>query len=421
LVPLLPRFGYAADVDVVIIGAGSAGLSASKVFMEKGVSFKLLEAKNRIGGRALTDSAAFGKPFDLGCALQHQAANNPFVDYARKNRFKIGPLPADKFSKVWIGRREASGGQYTAMDRQYKKFEKALISAGQFNKDISVAEAISGIKAGKYDQMVMNWMLAGTDPKKVSLMDWYSGKDGEDYFCPAGYGTLVQHFGSDVPVELETEVTEIDWSGPGVKVTCSQGTIHAKHCVITVSNGVLASGKITFTPAINERQDIVSGIPMARYITVGLKFRRRNMLPTKRNAWFHTLNKGKVLGWIDDIGASGVVRANIHGNVAENLEQQGERAVIQFALDEMRSALGSKSVPKPRKTKTYLWGRDPHVLGTWSVARPGFGSKRYLLRRSIGERLHFAGEACHYNMYTTCHGAMLSGSQTARQLANLLK
>ena len=62
--PFVPLAGYAADVDVIIIGAGAAGLSAARYFMRKGISFRLLEVKNRTGGRALTDTHTFGKPFD---------------------------------------------------------------------------------------------------------------------------------------------------------------------------------------------------------------------------------------------------------------------------------------------------------------------------------------------------------------------
>jgi hypothetical protein len=64
--PFVPLAGYAADVDVIIIGAGAAGLSAARYFLRKGISFRLLEAKNRTGGRALTDTHTFGKPVRLG-------------------------------------------------------------------------------------------------------------------------------------------------------------------------------------------------------------------------------------------------------------------------------------------------------------------------------------------------------------------
>ncbi|WP_246811565.1 FAD-dependent oxidoreductase [Mesorhizobium silamurunense] len=64
------------DVDVVIIGAGSAGLSAAKTLRAAGLSFTLLEAMSRIGGRAWTSDRHFGMPFDIGCAWLHAADRN---------------------------------------------------------------------------------------------------------------------------------------------------------------------------------------------------------------------------------------------------------------------------------------------------------------------------------------------------------
>ncbi|HEV2899743.1 MAG TPA: FAD-dependent oxidoreductase [Pseudaminobacter sp.] len=56
------------DIDVAIVGAGSAGLAAAKTLRSAGLSFTVLEAMNRIGGRAWTSTEHFGVPFDIGCA-----------------------------------------------------------------------------------------------------------------------------------------------------------------------------------------------------------------------------------------------------------------------------------------------------------------------------------------------------------------
>ncbi len=417
--PFMPKAGFAADTDVVIVGAGAAGLGAAHVFKEKGISFKLLEAKNRIGGRAVTDTEKFGKPFDLGCTFQHQADKNPFVDYARKNGFKIGPLPPDEQSLIWVGRSEASGRQYNAIDSQYKKMEAAIIKAGQSGLDISLAEAAAKVPETRYDRMIAHWLISEDNAEKKSILDWWNGADGDDYLAPAGYGTIVQHYGRSIPVELNTIVSSIDWSGSGVKITTDRGTVTAKHCIVTVSNGVLASEQIRINPVPKKRQEVVNGIPLTNYATIGLQFKRKNILPTKRNAWFFHVNKNdnSSMTWVEDIGGSGVVRGNVYGDVAKNLEMKGEKALINHAVEELKYALGSNSVPEVINAKASMWSQDRFTLGTWSSAKPGFGSKRYILRRSVAERLHFAGEACHGNMYSTCHGAMLSGREVAGRIS----
>jgi monoamine oxidase len=190
---------------------------------------------------------------------------------------------------------------------------------------------------------------------------------------------------------------------------------------VTVSNGVLDSGMIEFTPPLKKRQEVVHGIPLARYSTVGLKFSRSKIVSTPTNAWLHALDDNdKHIAWAGNIGGSGVLRANIHGQAAEDLEQEGKAALIDHVTVKLKNLLGGDKLPKLMKADTYLWSVDPHILGTWSAASPGFGNKRKQLRYSYGKRVHFAGEACHKDMYSTCHGAMLSGATTAAKISKIL-
>ena len=71
-----------SDVDVVIVGAGAAGIGAAKTLRRLGKSFVVLEASHRIGGRAYTEEVRPGMPFDLGCHWMHSASLNPFVKIA---------------------------------------------------------------------------------------------------------------------------------------------------------------------------------------------------------------------------------------------------------------------------------------------------------------------------------------------------
>ena len=82
-----------SDVDVVVVGAGAAGLSAARTLTEKGHSVAVLEARSRIGGRAFTESNTFGVPYDHGCHWLHDESSNPWVKYGQDHGFDLYPAP----------------------------------------------------------------------------------------------------------------------------------------------------------------------------------------------------------------------------------------------------------------------------------------------------------------------------------------
>lgn len=95
------------DVDVVIIGAGAAGLAAAKTLGKAGTSFHVIEARDRIGGRAWTTSTDFGVPFDIGCAWLHAADRNPFFPEAQAAGWTLHHHDAG-LDHLWFGSKQAS-------------------------------------------------------------------------------------------------------------------------------------------------------------------------------------------------------------------------------------------------------------------------------------------------------------------------
>src|SRR5437764_5924784 len=84
----LPR-----DADIVVIGAGAAGIAAARRIMAANRKVILLEATDRIGGRCMTDTTTFGVPFDRGARWMHNPDTNPMIKLARGAGLEIGPAP----------------------------------------------------------------------------------------------------------------------------------------------------------------------------------------------------------------------------------------------------------------------------------------------------------------------------------------
>src|SRR3977135_3413879 len=122
-----------SSVDVVIIGAGAAGLGAANALKNSSLSVIVLEARDRVGGRAHTIMASPDVTFDVGCGWLHSADQHPFVPIAEKLNFEI-----NKSLPPWRDR--AYGKAFPQDDRDdfiralnafYDRAEKAAIEAEQ--------------------------------------------------------------------------------------------------------------------------------------------------------------------------------------------------------------------------------------------------------------------------------------------------
>jgi monoamine oxidase len=119
-----------ANVDVVIVGAGSAGLHAAHRLRQLGKSVAILEARSRIGGRAYTDKETFGVPFDRGCAWLHKADDNPYTPLARQWNYTLQEHDTT-LEGLYFRDREASAEARAAIARAEESLDARLTKTGR--------------------------------------------------------------------------------------------------------------------------------------------------------------------------------------------------------------------------------------------------------------------------------------------------
>ena len=423
--PLLSRGSAAAEVDVVVVGAGAAGLSATRELRSRGISVATLEASSRIGGRAHTDLARFGVPYDIGAHWLHNAASNPFVKHAKDNGFTVYPAPDTE--TLYVGDREASDEEYSAFDAAYRNAIGAISAAGRRGRDVSPASVVPD--GGKWHDLVHfvigPWEM-GKDFDTFSCADWWSGEDGADWYCEEGYGTLVAHRARDLDVHLSARVQSIDWSGSGVAVETGKGRVRAKACIVTVSTGVLASGDLRFVPALpEEKVESFHGISMGHYDHIALFF-DENVFGTGPdeyllyNADSHGAHSPALMGLLTNVSGTGLTLAEVGGDFARELEEAGAEEAIDFARSELRKMFGAAIDRHLVRAHFTRWGHNPLTRGAYASAEPGAYRLRAVLRRPVGDRLWFAGEACSAAEWATVAGAHESGRRTALDVAAAL-
>ncbi|MFY9212692.1 MAG: NAD(P)/FAD-dependent oxidoreductase [Aestuariivita sp.] len=409
------------DVDVVVIGAGIAGLSAARVLIDAGHTVTVIEAADRIGGRAYTDTETFGVPFDHGCAEINHAHMNPWAAYAKRAGFDLHDA-TNAGSTYYVDGVLANSAQRAAYNRAWGAVTSALAKAGEAGLDVAASsvlpEAMTGMGAAQTWIGPMDWAV---DFKDLSTADYWNSEDSsQNYWVPAGLGAVVADFGAGMPVFLNTPAARVDWSGQGVQVETSNGTIRAKACICTVSTGVLNSGAIRFGNGLPAwKEQAINDVPMGLLAKVALEFKdtRLGLIP---NRWLDYYVPDEMpaeasyfLTWPFEYP---YVVGFIGGDFGWELSRAGEADAIDFVLGEIVEIAGSDARNQFVKGKLTDWATNPLVLGGYGAARPGRHSARADLARPVEDRLFFAGEAMATPFNALCSGAFFSGRDAAKDV-----
>jgi len=408
------------DVDVVVIGAGITGLAAARTLQEAGHSVSMIEAADRIGGRAYTESDTFGVPHDHGCSWINHADKNPWALLAKRGGFETMDHTSAG-SAYYVDGALATSAQRKANNQGWGTVTQALASAGTAGMDVAASSVIPADAANT--GVAQTWigpMDWGVDFKDLSTTDYWNTEDSyQDLLVREGLGSVVAHFGQDIPVSLNTAARSISWGGDGVTVETDKGMIRAKACICTVSTGVLNAGHIAMNGLPVSHQEAINDLPMGLLAKVTLQFKdtRLGFVP---NHWmdYHVPNEmpaeaAYFLTWPFDYN---YMVGFVGGAFGWELSRAGQDAAVDFALGEVVKIAGSKARDKFVKGHLTDWATNLLVLGGYAAARPGRFSARATLAQPVENRLFFAGEALATPYNALCSGAFFSGRDTAKRV-----
>ncbi|MFN3281948.1 MAG: flavin monoamine oxidase family protein [Tabrizicola sp.] len=403
------------DVDVVVVGAGCAGLGAAKRLRAAGRSFQVVEAMGRIGGRAWTTTSDFGVPFDMGCAWLHAADRNPFFSEAQAAGWTLFHHDMG-LDHLWFGKRRASDEEMARVAAADSAL-RACLEAHE-GPDDRLSGLIADCHCLRANSTFAGPMDFGADDDEISIADFRAAADLDpNYFTKEGFGALIHRWGADVPVTLDCPVRRIRWDGPGVEVETARGTIRAQAVIVTVSTGVLAFEDIAFTPDLPAgHQEAIFDLPMGLLtkIPVRIEGTRLGLNPfddllIERHAR-HDLY---FLAFPFDLD---LMVGFVGGDFAWEMEAAGAAAAVDFVTDRLADLFGSDVRRAVRHGTMTNWGAERHVRGGYSAARPGKAQAREVLKHPVGERIWFAGEALAGGLKQTAAGARLSGEAAAGQV-----
>lgn len=397
--------------EVLVIGAGCAGIAAARALRAAGRSCVVLEAGGRVGGRAHTCDS-LGVPFDHGATWLHQARENPLTAHIAAH------IDHDTVRErhLHLGERFATAAEFQDYWGAHAAFEDALAEA-PLAPDRPVTEVAP--YGGRWDATIAHWLgsqINGAELERISLEDYVrTDLDGLNLLPREGVGGLLARLAEGLDIRLNHPVRHLRWDGAGVVAQGDFGAMRAARAIVTVSTGVLAAGGLRFTPELPAAtRDAIAGLPMGLLTKFAFRLRRDvGVAPFHSARRTVTAAAPQPMSWVFRPFGAPIVFGFVGGARAWDLLREGIVATEAAARADFAAMFGSdEALGEALVTR---WGDDPLFLGSYSHARPGHHGSRAMLATPLGEgRLVFAGEATHSRFAGTVAGAWLSGEAAAR-------
>nr|WP_298681759.1 NAD(P)/FAD-dependent oxidoreductase [uncultured Dongia sp.] len=408
--------------DIAIIGAGAAGIAAARRLAELKQDYLLLEAKDVIGGRCVTDTQTLGAPVDLGAHWLHSPALNPLKGFADQLGIQHGVALEGRYSRngAWL----SAADQTACTDYVDACFER-VVQATAGGKDIAVADLFADVAPSPWHDVFLAELQAkqGVAPKDCSALDlaryvW----EGDDLPVIGGYGTLLTQLAQGLALRCATPVTRIDWSGRRhIQITTPAGTLAVQRVILTVSTALLARG-IDFHPLLPAwKQDAIANLPLGSCNKVALRF-AESALGDCPPSLIMPLRGTESVELVVREGGLDIATCLFNGPVSRDLALAGPAAMADYALERLVEIFGHalRTAVLPQRV-TVDWDKDHYIGGCFSAARAGHADARMALARDVDNRLFFAGEATSPDFIGDVHGAWFSGITAAEAAATALK
>ncbi|XP_015884106.3 lysine-specific histone demethylase 1 homolog 1 [Ziziphus jujuba] len=438
--------------NVVIVGAGLAGLVAARQLVFLGFKVVVLEGRARPGGRVKTkkmkgDGAEAAA--DLGGSVLTGINGNPLGVLARQ----LG-LPLHKVRDICPLYLPDGKAVNSEIDSKVEvSFNKLLDRVCKLRHtmieevksvDVSLGTALEAFRRvynvaeDAQEQMLLNWHLANLEYANATLMSnlsmaYWDQDDpyemgGDHCFIPGGNETFLRALAEDLPIFYERTVESIRYGSDGVLVYAGGQEFRGDMVLCTVPLGVLKKGSIEFVPDLPQRKkDAIQRLGFGLLNKVAILF-PYNFWGGDIDTFGHLTEDPSMRGEFflfysySSVSGGSLLVALVAGEAAIRFELMSPVESVRRVLDILRGIFNPKgiAVPDPIQAVCTRWGKDNFAYGSYSYVAIGSSGDDYdILAESIGDgRVFFAGEATNKQYPATMHGAFLSGM---REAANMLR
>ena len=422
------------DEKVVVIGAGMAGLAAAATLARRGVSVTILEAResNRRPDAHGPIARVRGRPGRIvGAWNRRQSDHRTGPQVLRKAR-------ATRFEEALAFDIDGTKLEPSDVLRSYLRLEVALSHAaerlpksGDASLETAVHRAFDMSKWSPAERRRLELAAALTEisdaARLAELSSRYTGEykqfSGGDHLVVSGYDVVPHYLAKGLDIKTGVVARQIDSRGSDLAVETNSGTLRANRIVITVPLGVLQAGQIRFVPELpSENQSAIHRMGMGVMNKMVLKFDQPFWPPEPHVLVYADQQRGKYPLFLNLLHFTGqpVLVCLVPPSYENALETLTEADAKASAMSVLRTMFG-RNAREPLSVLQTRWKADPWSRGSYSFdklgATPG---DRDRLAAPVQGRIFFAGEATHRRMFSTVHGAYLSGCRAGDEILQRL-
>jgi monoamine oxidase len=417
--------------DVVVVGAGMAGVTAARELAVGGARVIVLEANNRVGGRVQTVRDFADVPIETGAEFIHGVGAATWYD-VRAAGLRVQSVP---YSRTWFA---GSGGGTRWLPLHllhpgvWRSFDILWSLHRLRGDDMSAASFITKKgyqgRARELAQLTLTAHLPG-GVDEVGVQGLAADgvlhlEEGVNHRVIDGYDRLPQHVAAGLDIRFGCPVATIAWATDGVELTLQDGrTFIGRAAICAVPHGVLAAGKVAFTPSLPEsKTEAITHISTGPVAKVLLSFDER--------FWSRQMSQmicgtgPFTLYWPTSFGTDGppVLIAYATGPRARALSEAGPDAAVEIALQDLHRIFPRvRPAQLVRGARFVDWLTEPYALGGYTFLPPGSVGARARLAAPDTGALFWAGSATAWSpVADTVEAAYLSGLRAARQTSTVL-
>jgi len=420
--------------DVIVIGAGMAGLEAASVLQANNLDVLILEARNRVGGRIVTTSMGSAWT-DLGPSWLHDIDNNILANLADQYGIPLINTPyTESNTVVFDGSSEVTDPDifvFFPLLSQSLLMRTFASSTASFEDAITafvnaVIPSTSIFTPFAWNALYSSWFAANTKYISSIVAPGYLNL-GHDALPSGGYTNFINTIFdiNSLNIELNSIVNKINYTNNDVVINTTNGMAYgARYVVVTVPLGVLKANSIQFTPSLPSPQQLaIQNMGVGLMNKVFLQFESVFWDPDFTLTIPYSSNPSTdyemILTYSNFVPNSGspsnppILLVFLIGDLALAQESMPDSEIISYVMAQLQTIYPS-APSLPEAYQITRWGQDPFALGAYMYPSMSTTYADIVnLTLPVQNKLFFAGEAANQIRSGTADAAYTSGLNAA--------